>query len=374
MRVLVGVLAVAALAVGCGGASDQGGAPLETPATEPPSSEPAPPASTPPAPEPTPREPGPPPSEPASSEPAPADPEPTPSEPEPPAPAPANTPPPVPPPPPPEEPPSPATETVLAGAGDIADDDPENAQTAALLERIDPDIVFTAGDNAYDDGSPSDFERFYAPTWGQFKAKTRPAPGNHDYRTSGAAGYFEYFGAAAGPPGMGYYSYEAGSWHVVVLNSNCSDVGGCHAGSPQEAWLRTDLEASGSVCTLAYWHHPRFTSGKYDDEDDYEAFWQALHDHGAEIVINGHDHNYQRYAPQSPTGAPDDERGIRQIIVGTGGKNTQPVDPPPVPNREVADGDTFGVLKLTLKSESYDWEFVPIDGSQFTDAGSGQCH
>jgi hypothetical protein len=141
------------------------------------------------------------------------------------------------------------------------------------------------------------------------KISTRPAPGNHEYLTSGASGYYGYFGAAAGDPTKGYYSYELGSWHIVVLNTNCSPVGGCGAGSPQSQWLRADLAAYPTVCALAYWHHPRFSFGTYSDDPRYQALWQALYEHGAEIVLSGHDHNYQRHAPQTPNGARDDAQG-----------------------------------------------------------------
>ena len=292
----------------------------------------------------------------------------------PPAPPPPPAPTPTGPPPSPDLPGGGSNVVVLAGAGDIADKDDEDALTAALIESIDPTVVFTTGDNAYDDGSASDFQSFYEPTWGRFKSKTRPAAGNHDYNTSGATGYFNYFGSAAGPRSTGYYSYEIGAWHIVVLNSNCSKVGGCHVGSPQETCLRADLAASSASCTAAYWHHPRFASGKYDDDDRTQPFWQALYDHGAEIVMNGHDHNYQRYAPQTPTGQLDSVRGVRQFIVGTGGKNHRPVVPPPVRNRDAADDQTFGVLKLTLRPTSYVWEFVPVGAGQFTDSGVGACH
>jgi hypothetical protein len=271
-------------------------------------------------------------------------------------------------------PPSGGRSYVLAGAGDIADSDRDAERTAKLLDAIRTDVVFTTGDNAYDSGSLSEYRAHYEPTWGRFRSKTRPAPGNHEYLTRNAAGYFEYFGAAAGEPGKGYYSYDVGSWHVIVLNSNCSFVGGCGRGSPQERWLRQDLQAHSAVCTLAYWHHPRFSSGHYSDNSDFEPFWQALYEAGAELVVNGHDHNYQRYVPQTPTGARDDARGIREIVVGTGGKSAYSVGPAPVRNREVASDGTFGVLQLTLRPAGYDWKFVPVAGSTFTDSGSGSCH
>jgi hypothetical protein len=205
------------------------------------------------------------------------------------------------------------------------------------------------------------------------KISTRPAPGNHEYLTSGASGYYGYFGAAAGDPTKGYYSYELGSWHIVVLNSNCSAIGGCTAGSAQETWLRQDLAANPTSCTLAYWHHPRFSFGEYSNDPRMQALWQALDEAGAEIVLSGHDHNYQRYAPLNPDGTRDDARGIRQFVVGTGGANHTPLGNPP-PNVEASNDDTFGVLQLTLHPTSYDWQFLPISSQSYTDVGSGACH
>ena len=263
---------------------------------------------------------------------------------------------------------------VIAAAGDIADEDFDAERTAQLIDRLRPAKVLTLGDNAYESGTIEEYRSFFEPTWGRFKAKLRPTPGNHEYITPDAAGYFEYFGGAAGEPGKGYYSYDVGRWHLIALNSTCSAVGGCGRGSAQERWLRRDLKSSRALCTLAYWHHPRFSSGKYDDDTSYQAFWQALYEYDADVVLSGHDHSYQRYARQDPDGNRDVRRGLRQFVVGTGGKNTQPVDPPPVRNREVADGETLGVLKLTLRPASYGWQFVPVAGGGFADSGSAPCH
>ncbi len=246
--------------------------------------------------------------------------------------------------------------------------------TAKLLDSI-PGTVFTVGDNAYPDGSPSNFKECYEPTWGRHKARTRPALGNHDHHTPHAAGYFEYFGAQAGDPGRGYYSYDLGTWHVVVIDSNCSEVGGCGVGSPQEQWLRADLAAHPARCTLAYWHHPLFSSGVEETHarhPEMRIIWQDLYDAGVELVLNGHEHNYERFAPQDPTGRAD-AHGIREIVVGTGGKDFNPL-PRPFPNSEVRRADAFGVLKLTLRPDGYDWEFVPVAGGTFIDSGSGVCH
>jgi len=268
---------------------------------------------------------------------------------------------------------------ILVGAGDIASCGSSGDEaTAALLDAVfsggAPGEVFTAGDNAYNSGTAEEFANCYDPSWGRHRQITRPAPGNHGYNTSGASGYFGYFGAAAGDPSKGYYSYDLGAWHIVVVNSNCWEVGGCGAGSPQEQWLRADLAAHPAACTLAYWHHPRFSSGTHGSSTSVQAMWQALYDYGAEVVINGHDHDYERFAPQDPNGAADPERGIRQFVVGTGGMSHYPFPGPPIANSEAHNGDTFGVLKLTLHPTSFDWEFVPVAGKTFTDSGSQSCH
>ena len=261
---------------------------------------------------------------------------------------------------------------VLVGAGDIAScGGSGDERTAALLDRI-AGTIFTAGDNVYPDGTASEFAQCYDPTWGRHRERTRPSPGNHDYHTEGASSYFDYFGAAAGERDKGYYSYDLGAWHVIALNSNCSVVA-CDAGSPQEAWLRADLEANAARCTLAYWHHPRFSSGSHGNHERVAPFWVALYDFGADVVVSGHDHDYQRFAPQNPDGIADAERGIRQFVAGTGGASLRGLAEIRE-NSEVRSGEAFGVLKLTLYLDSYDWEFVPVDGA-FTDSGQGQaCH
>jgi acid phosphatase type 7 len=264
---------------------------------------------------------------------------------------------------------------VLVGAGDIAScDDLHGAEaTAKLIDNI-PGTVFAAGDLAYPDGSDEQFAKCYGPTWGRFKDRTRPAPGNHEYHSDGASGYVRYFGAAAGDPKKGYYSYELGAWHIVVLNSECADVGGCRAGSPQEKWLHDDLSAHPAKCTLAYWHKPLFSSGQHGDDWEVKSLWDDLYAANAEIVINGHDHDYERFAPQDPSGKPDAQRGILEFVVGTGGKNSHRDLAITRPNSEIRQGDTFGVLKLTLHSTSYQWQFVPEAGKTFSDSGSGVCH
>jgi len=263
---------------------------------------------------------------------------------------------------------------ILVGAGDIADcRDLAGAEaTAKLLDQL-PGTVMAVGDLAYPDGSKENFV-CYDKTWGRAKSRTRPAVGNHEFHSAGGTPYFGYFGAAAGDPKTGYYSYELGTWHIVVLNSECQDIGGCEAGSPQEKWLRADLAAHPAACTLAYWHKPLFSSGSAHGNDlTVKPLFQALYDANAELVITGHDHDYERFAPQTPDGAPDPQRGIREFVVGTGGKNHRPFVEPK-PNSELRDANAFGVLKLTLKPGSYDWQFIPEAGKSFTDSGSGKCH
>jgi calcineurin-like phosphoesterase family protein len=259
---------------------------------------------------------------------------------------------------------------VLVGAGDIAScSSTDDEATASLLDNI-SGTVFTAGDNAYPDGSAADYACYDA-SWGRHKSRTSPSPGNHEYNTPGAAGYFGYFGSAAGPSGRGYYSYDLGSWHIISLDSEIP----MSAGSAQETWLRADLAASTKQCTLAYWHRPRFSSGTdHGSAADVQPLWQALYDYGAEIVVSGHEHNYERFAPQTPSGAADPAKGIREFVSGTGGESHYNDEGTPLANSQVFNGTTFGVLKLTLGSGTYSWQFIPVSGGSFTDSGSGSCH
>jgi hypothetical protein len=275
---------------------------------------------------------------------------------------------------------------VIAAAGDIACDPFDGSfedgrgdgdacrqlATSNLLRRGRYAAVLPLGDNQYEDGSLGKYLASYAKSWGRVKRITRPAPGNHEYRTEEASGYFRYFGAAAGPGRRGYYSFDLGGWHLVSLNSNCSDVAGCQEGSPQERWLRRDLSRHPARCTLAYWHHPRFSSGRHGSDDSVSGLWHALYDHGADVVLVGHDHDYERFAPQNVAGALDRVQGIREFVVGTGGKSHfgfESIER----NSRARDSTSFGILALTLRPRSYVWRFLPAVGS-FTDSGSARCH
>jgi Calcineurin-like phosphoesterase len=250
----------------------------------------------------------------------------------------------------------------LVAAGDIADcTSSGDEQTAAIVART-SGTVAALGDEAYDTGSAEEFARCYAPSWGRFRGRTRPAVGNHEYLTEGAAGYFAYFGARAAPPG-GWYSYDLGAWHAVVLNSNCGPAGGCEQGSAQEQWLRADLAAHPARCTLAYWHHPRYSSGPHGDDATVEPFWRDLAAARADVVLSGHDHDYERFAPK---------RGIREFVVGTGGRSHYPILRRTA-GSVVRNWTAYGVLRLTLRPAGYSWRFLPVRGASFTDGGSARC-
>ena len=271
-------------------------------------------------------------------------------------------------------PPAQAADPVLVGAGDIANCATSFDSATARLVRSQAGTVFTLGDNVYNRATAQDFSSCYGPTWGRFKGRTRPAPGNHDYITTGAAAYFDYFGGAAGPRGKGWYSYDVGSWHVVVLNSNCTKVG-CGKGSEQERWLRADLAAHTNQCTLAYWHHARFSSDNvHGGTGAVGPFWDALYEYGADLVLSAHAHVYERFAPQTPSGRADPATGIRQITVGTGGGLGHYGFAGIKPNSQVRNSTAFGVLKLTLHAASYDWRFLPEAGKTFSDSGHTACH
>jgi hypothetical protein len=283
---------------------------------------------------------------------------------------------------------------VVYAAGDIACDpadhafnngngSPTTCEQAATARLLDPSAsaILLLGDDQYECGGLAAYEASFDKSWGAVKALLRPAPGNHEHQAASgtncdasghAGGYFAYFGGAAHQESGGHYSFDLGGWHLIALDSNCRQVGGCAAGSEEEQWLRADLAANTQRCVLAYWHHPRWSSGTHGNEGQTDAFWDDLYAAGADIVLNGHDHDYERFAPQSPAGVAD-PMGIREFVVGTGGRSHDPIRQV-VPNSQARNFDTFGVLKLTLGAESYAWSFVPVAGGTFTDSGSAACH
>jgi hypothetical protein len=272
---------------------------------------------------------------------------------------------------------------VVVGAGDIAScTSTGDTATAKLLGSI-SGTVLALGDNAYAEGSLAQFNDCYGPTWGLHKARTKPIVGNHEYRTPGAAGYFDYFGATAGEPGKGYYSYNQGAWHIVALDSGCKfwDTGyitGVSQCSSQRqadmiAWLKADLAANPTQCTLAYFHQPLFSSGQSGNDTSVKPIWDALYAANADVVLSGHDHIYERFAPQTPSGTLHQTRGIRQFTVGTGGVNHGGLGTIKA-NSKVRNTTTYGVLKLTLNATNYSWKFVPVAGQSFTDSGTTSCH
>jgi calcineurin-like phosphoesterase family protein len=268
---------------------------------------------------------------------------------------------------------NPSLPATLVGAGDIATCGTDHDEdTAKLVERI-PGTVFAAGDNAYDKGTAREYASCYGPSWGAFKDRTRPVPGNHEYNSRGATPYFDYWGPAAGTRGQGWYAYDVGSWRIYALNSNCTVIGGCGETSAQGRWLAADLTAHPARCVLAYWHHPRFSSGAHGNSSFMEDAWDVLYQAGADVVISGHDHDYERFAPQDPNGKAHPDRGIREFVVGTGGGALRRFNRP-APNSEVRNAVTFGVIVLTLRPDGYDWRFVPVAGSSFSDSGSDTCH
>jgi hypothetical protein len=260
---------------------------------------------------------------------------------------------------------------VLVGAGNIATCGSSNDQaTAALIDALPDASVFTLGDNVFPTSTPENYSGCYQPAWGRFLDRTRAVLGNHEYEGDPNA-TFDYFGDRAGPRGLGYYSYDVGTWHIIALN----DHGSSKIDADQLNWLAADLAANTKPCTLAMWHVPLFLSSHtpgWNTNPDHKPIWDLLYNAGADVVLNGQQHNYERFAPMTPSGTVDTDRGIREFNVGTGGES---VDNFEVihPNSEVRTA-TFGVLKLTLKGSGYDWQFIPVAGSSFTDSGSGSCH
>src|SRR6185503_7504917 len=243
-------------------------------------------------------------------------------------------------------------------------------QSGAVLDGQ-QGVVLALGDNAYSDGTLAEYQNCYDSNWGRQKSRTRPTSGNHDYNTPGGAGYYAYFGAAAGDPATGWYSYTLGSWFILSLNSQVD----MYVGSPQEQWLRQQLAAHPNQCVLAYWHYPRWTTIlNRTTLDAVKPLWDALYEYGADVILNGHDHAYQRWVPQTPAGAVDNNFGIPEFAVGTGGGEGLYQLGPNAPNTAVRNNTTFGVIKFTLRNGGYDWQFLPVAGQTFTDAGSANCH
>ncbi len=265
-----------------------------------------------------------------------------------------------------QAPPSTAPVAILA-AGDIGQCGlPGAALTGRLLDQL-QGIVLALGDLAYFNGTFQQFVQCYEPHWGRHLNRTRPAPGNHDYETVGAAAYYDFFGERAGQPGEGFYSFVTGSWRLISLNSNVA----MGPGSPQYTWLQRELQQP-ARCTLAYWHHPLISSGPNGDNLNTKPLWDLLFAAGTEIVLNGHDHIYERYVPQNPSGQIDRDRGIRQFIVGTGGASLTGVV-----SRRPNSATTYvgyGVLRLVLSDDRYEWQFVPVEGAAFSDVGFDVCH
>ena len=274
----------------------------------------------------------------------------------------------------------------IAAAGDIvcapgSKDPCRHLETLAVVEALGPDLVLPLGDNQYETGSENEYAVMYNLSWGRLRANSRPVPGNHEYQDDFTAkGYFDFFngrGAAtgiAGERGKGYYSYNFGDWHFIALNSNCAHLnGGCRVNSLQERWLREDLQANRRPCTLAYAHHPRFSSGINGSADYLGPLWQALYEYGVDVYLAGHDHHYERFAPQRPDGVSDPEHGIRQFVVGTGGRSITPFRTM-LANSEVQDTTSFGVLTLRLAPTGYQWKYLATPGMPLADSGTGTCH
>jgi hypothetical protein len=295
--------------------------------------------------------------------------------------------------PPPPPPPPPSGDPVIAAAGDIACN-PLDAEfnnglgiASACRQQATSDLlvggglaaVLPLGDEQYDDATLAEFRAAYDPSWGRVKAISRPVPGNHEYRTSGAAGYFDYFNGSgvssgtAGTRGKGYYSFDVGTWHLIALNSNCDSVGGCTSKSNQVKWLRSDLAAHPNTCTLAYWHHPRYNSGFNGNATNMSAIWSVLYGAGVELVLNGHSHGYERFAPMDSGGNANFAGGVREMVIGSGGEDHHALGTIQA-NSQVRNYSTFGVLRLTLGSGRFDWRFVAEAGASFTDAGGQACH
>jgi hypothetical protein len=257
-----------------------------------------------------------------------------------------------------------SADAILLAVGDIAYCNGSADELVGELAARLPGTIALLGDNAYPRGAPEDYATCFDPTWGGLRDRLRPVPGNHEYETRAAAAYFAYFGADVGNLGEGWYSYNLGAWHVIALNSECGAIRGCGRGSPELTWLVADLAAHPAACTLAYWHHARWSSGRHGDNKMTDPLWDALATAGADIVLSGHDHDYERMAPID---------GMRSFVVGTGGRSLYPWPGSPEPSTAVRANDTYGLLQLTLGATDYSWRFVPASGGSFTDSGSGTC-
>ena len=270
-------------------------------------------------------------------------------------------------------------DVTLVGAGDIARCGPEklvNAQaTATLLDSI-PGQVFALGDVTYSNGRESEYFQCYDVTWGRHRARTIPVLGSHDIIVPSSYGYFNYFGPVAGDQSKGYYSFNYGAWHIIVLNSQCSGFIPCSSTSPQAQWLKADLTANPPTksCTLALWHVPLYSSTSSSATTSVQPLWQILFNAGADLIVNGGAHNYERFAPQDPNGILNTTNGIVEIVVGTGGESHASFDTTTAANSIVRNSTTYGVLQLTLHATSYSWQFVPVAGQTFTDSGTQTCH
>lgn len=266
----------------------------------------------------------------------------------------------------------------LVAAGDISCPDLpvtntqcQQKSTADLIQKLNPELVLALGDIQYGVVGLDSYLRYYDKSWGVFKNKTRPAVGNHEYEEADAAGYYDYFGSAAGDKEKGYYSFKANGWKLIALNSNCWAVGGCEKDSSQGKWLEQELQSSNQSCQLVYFHHPLYSSGQHGMNEMVRPLWQILDNHQVELVLNGHDHIYERFAQQDAKGQAN-SLGAREFVVGTGGRNLYQIKTV-LPQSEKRINDTFGVLELELKSGSYNWQFISID-NQVLDSGSDSCH
>jgi hypothetical protein len=275
---------------------------------------------------------------------------------------------------------------VIGAAGDIACPPSQNRSdeefgmpnacgmngTAKLLGTIQPDAVLALGDNQYPSGALADFQAVYDDSWGAYRDITFPVPGNHEYGTPAARDYYEYFGERAGEPDKGYYSYDLGAWHLIALNSECDKIGGCGRSDPQATWLHQDLAAHPRKCVLAYWHRPRFSSGNHGNALDLDAYWRMLAAARADLVLSGHDHDYERFMPMNADGKPD-PKGVTEFVAGTGGASHYRFQNPEATSAaRIAERN--GVLRLQLTEQAYAWEFMDAPNGEVLDSGSGQCH